>query len=317
MMRRHWLQLAAAWPAALGARRAAAAAGPADNPEVSPSPHLRHLVSAARDLQSWRHAGLELSYLDTGGADLPALVCLHAIGHGSGDFEAMAEAMRGRYRIIAPDWPGQGRSGPASTAPGVRAYAEILRAFVDALRLPRLALVGNSVGGGAALLYAARHPQQVRAVVVANPAGLDEGGFLGRMVTRWMSSRFAAAEREPEAFQAWFARYYAQVLTGEAAWAQRQRIVASGLEIAPLLVQAWRGFADPDNDIRRELPGLQMPVLVTWARQDRLVRWSRNRKAIELIARRQVEFFEAGHTPFLEDPARFVSLVEPFLAGAA
>jgi pimeloyl-ACP methyl ester carboxylesterase len=60
-----------------------------------------------------------------------------------------------------------------------------------------------------------------------------------------------------------------------------------------------------------------MPVLVTWARQDRLVRWSRNRKAIELIARRQVEFFEAGHTPFLEDPARFVSLVEPFFAGAA
>jgi 4,5:9,10-diseco-3-hydroxy-5,9,17-trioxoandrosta-1(10),2-diene-4-oate hydrolase len=180
-----------------------------------------------------------------------------------------------------------------------------------------LALVGNSVGGGAALLYAAQHPQLVRALVVANPAGLDEGGFLGRMVTRWMSRRFAAAEREPEAFQAWFARHYAQVLTGEAAWAQRQRIVASGLEIAPLLAQAWRGFADPDNDIRGELPSLRTPVLVTWARQDRLVRWSRNRKAIELIARRQVEFFEAGHTPFLEDPARFVSLVEPFLADAA
>jgi 4,5:9,10-diseco-3-hydroxy-5,9,17-trioxoandrosta-1(10),2-diene-4-oate hydrolase len=316
MMRRRWLQLAAAWPAALGARRAAATAGPADNPGVPPSPHLRHRVSATRDLRSWRHAGLDLSYLDTGGSDLPVLVCLHAIGHGSGDFEAMAEAMRGRYRIIAPDWPGQGRSRPAPSAPGVRAYAEILQAFVDTLQLPRLALVGNSVGGGAALLYAARHPQRVRALVVANPAGLDEGGFLGRMVTRWMSRRFAAADRDPEAFQQWFARYYGQVLTGEAAGAQRQRIVASGLEIAPLLAQAWHGFAEPENDIRSDLPGLQMPVLVTWARQDRLVRWSRNRKAIELIARRQVEFFEAGHTPFLEEPSRFVSLVEPFLASA-
>jgi pimeloyl-ACP methyl ester carboxylesterase len=210
---------------------------------VSPSPHLRHLVSATRDLQSWRHAGLELSYLDTGGAGLPVLVCLHAIGHGSGDFEAMAEAMRSRYRIVAPDWPGQGRSGPAAWAPGVQAYACLLQNFADALELPRFALVGNSVGGGAALRYAARHPQRVRAVVVANPAGLDEGGLLGRMVTRWMSRRFAAADRDPEAFQQWFARYYGQVLTGEAARAQRQRIVASGLEIAPLLAQAWHGFA--------------------------------------------------------------------------
>ena len=106
------------------------------------------------------------------------------------------------------------------------------------------------------------------------------------------------------------------MLTSEAAWAQRQRIVASGLEIAPLLAQAWRGFAYPDNDIRHELPGLSTPVLVTWARHDRLVRWSRNRKAIELIPRRQVEFFDAGHTPFLEDPVRFVRLVESFLTNA-
>jgi pimeloyl-ACP methyl ester carboxylesterase len=275
---------------------------------------LRHLVSASRDVRAWRHAGMDLSYLDTGGADRPVMVCLHAMGHGCGDFEAMAEAMRSRYRIIAPDWPGQGRSGPSPSAPGVRAYAALLQTFVDALQLPRFALIGNSVGGGAALLYAARHPQRVRAVVVANPAGLDEGGFLGRLVTRWMSGRFATAQSDPEAFMQWFAAYYRQVLTGTAAQAQRDRIVASGLEIAPLLAQAWRGFAETDNDIRSEMPGLQMPVLVTWAREDRLVRWSRNRRAVERIARRQVEFFDAGHTPFLEDPARFVRVVEPFLA---
>ncbi|MFN9726949.1 alpha/beta fold hydrolase [Acidovorax sp.] len=291
--------------------------GSKGSPDVLPLPCLRHRVSATRGLQSWCQAGLEMSYLDTGGADLPVLVCLHAIGHGSGDFEAMAETMRGRYRIIAPDWPGQGRSRPTSSAPGVRTYAAILQTFVEALQLPRFTLVGNSVGGGAALLYAAQNPHQVIAVVVANPAGLDKGGFLSRVFTRGMSRRFAAAEHDPESFQAWFARYYEQVLTGRAALAQRQRIVASGLEIAPLLAQAWRGFAEPENDIRRELPSVRAPVLVTWARQDRLVRWSRNRRAIELLQRRRVEFFDAGHTPFLEDPNRFVALVEPFIASAA
>jgi len=42
----------------------------------------------------------------------PPVVCLHAIGHDGGDFEAFAEAMKARFEIIRIDWPGQGRSGP-------------------------------------------------------------------------------------------------------------------------------------------------------------------------------------------------------------
>ena len=312
-MRRSLLKLAVAGSTGVAGLPGFAAAGGAAVPD---SPSLRQSASTRRDTARWREGPLDLAYLDTGESHLPALVCLHAIGHGSGDFDALADALQGRHRLIAPDWPGQGRSGTVPWTPGVRAYAAALQSFVDALRLPRFALVGNSVGGGAALLYAAANPRHVRAVVVANPAGLDEGGWLGRLFTRWMSSRFAAAERDPGAFLEWFARYYEGVLSGPAALAQRERIVASGLEIAPLLAQAWQGFADPRNDIRDELPTLSLPVLVTWARRDRLVRWSRNRRAVERIPRVQVEFFEAGHTPFLEDPARFAASLEAFLATA-
>ena len=42
----------------------------------------------------------------------PAVVCLHAIGHGGGDFADFASAVKDRFEVIRIDWPGQGQSGP-------------------------------------------------------------------------------------------------------------------------------------------------------------------------------------------------------------
>ncbi len=51
----------------------------------------------------------------------PALVCLHAIGHGGGDFDAFASAVKNRYEVIRIDWPSQGRSGPTRSRSRPRA----------------------------------------------------------------------------------------------------------------------------------------------------------------------------------------------------
>jgi pimeloyl-ACP methyl ester carboxylesterase len=40
----------------------------------------------------------------------PAVVCLHAIGHGGGDYAAFAAAVKDRFEVIRIGWPGQGRS---------------------------------------------------------------------------------------------------------------------------------------------------------------------------------------------------------------
>ncbi|MEI4861588.1 hypothetical protein Q8G41_28790, partial [Klebsiella pneumoniae] len=41
----------------------------------------------------------------------PTVVCLHAIGHGGGDFEAFAQSVRADFEVIRIDWPGHGLSG--------------------------------------------------------------------------------------------------------------------------------------------------------------------------------------------------------------
>jgi pimeloyl-ACP methyl ester carboxylesterase len=62
---------------------------------------------------------LFLSFQDTGAVNeataKPVIVCLHAIGHGSGDYAEVVKRLRARYRLIVLDWLGQGRSENSNT----------------------------------------------------------------------------------------------------------------------------------------------------------------------------------------------------------
>jgi 4,5:9,10-diseco-3-hydroxy-5,9,17-trioxoandrosta-1(10),2-diene-4-oate hydrolase len=46
----------------------------------------------------------------------PPVVCVHAIGHGGGDYAAFASGLKSRFQVIRIDWPGHGRSGPDQCA---------------------------------------------------------------------------------------------------------------------------------------------------------------------------------------------------------
>ena len=102
----------------------------------------------------------------------PPVVCLHAIGHGGGDYEAFVAAMRDRFEIVRIDWPAQGRSGPDSKAATPVRYAELLRGVIEQLRLDTPIIIGCSIGGATAIKYASEHP--VRALVLANTGGVVE-----------------------------------------------------------------------------------------------------------------------------------------------
>jgi 4,5:9,10-diseco-3-hydroxy-5,9,17-trioxoandrosta-1(10),2-diene-4-oate hydrolase len=245
----------------------------------------------------------------------PALVCLHAIGHGGGDFVGLEQAFGAAWRVITVDWPDQGRSGHDGEPASARRYTALFSALVDELRLERVVLLGNSIGGAVAISYAAQNPTRVRALVLANPGGLDEGasGLLGRVFIGFTVAHFEQGVRGEAAFEPWFRSYYEGILVTFEAQERRAEIVAAGYESAPVLAQAWDSFRQPEANLVPLLPRLSMPVLVTWARRDGIVQWSRNRAAVESIPRAKVVFFEAGHAPFLETPGPFNAELSSFL----
>lgn len=257
--------------------------------------------------------GVRLGLDDDGAGD--PLVCLHAIGHDARDFGGVRARWRDRHRVIALDWPGQGRSLHDDRPATATRYAELLDGVLDALRVESCVVLGNSIGGAAAITHAARHPERVRGLVLENPGGLAPvDDHLARTALAGMARFFAAGARGAVWFRPAFAFYYRLVLQRRAARDARARIVGRAYELAPVLEQAWRGFAEPEADLRHLAPRIGCPVLFAWATRDQFVTLTRSLPAIRTFPDATLVRFSAGHAAHLETPAAFEAALEEFLA---
>jgi pimeloyl-ACP methyl ester carboxylesterase len=128
-----------------------------------------------------RMNGARISYSDQGQGDV--LVLLHGwIGSGA-LWSMVAPWLSERFRIIVPDLPGHGDSGIPDgfqfTLAGFTAWLEDL---CLALELPRVSLVGHSMGGSICMNYAASHADEVdRLVLIAAPARANALGWTARV----------------------------------------------------------------------------------------------------------------------------------------
>lgn len=286
-------------------------AAPSDSSTPQPDPPKRWAVGAAEAAFEIEVDGVRLAY-DDAGSGAP-LLCLHAIGHGASDFVPLRRRIGTRRRVIALDWPGQGRSGDDRVPACAERYAELLQGFIDALGLREVVLLGNSIGGAAAIRFAALRPELVAALVLVNSGGLGAVDAFVRAATRAMAAFFDAGAREARWYPRAFDLYYRLVLREMPAREQRARIVAAHAEVAQVLADAWRSFGRPDADLRDVAAQLRCPVFVAWAKHDRVLPLARHRAAIARIPDAHLETFPGGHAPFLECPDAFASRLETFL----
>jgi len=98
----------------------------------------------------------------------PPLVLLHGYPETLQIFCELAPRLADRFTVIAPDWPGLGRSDawPGGATPVH--MADRLAALLDAWGLARVAVAGLDMGGQPALAFAARHPGRISGLVVMN-----------------------------------------------------------------------------------------------------------------------------------------------------
>src|SRR5262249_61466259 len=122
-----------------------------------------------------------------------------------------ARAAAGRAR--APGRPGQGRPAADREPPRAARSAALLDGLLDACGVGRAVILGNSIGGAAAIRYAALRPERVTALVLENPGGLDRTDDpLARTVIRAMVAFFDAGARGASWVPAALAAYYRLVL---------------------------------------------------------------------------------------------------------
>jgi len=232
------------------------------------------------------------------------IVCLSALGHDRHDFDALTARLSHEFELVCVEWPGHGESGDDRQPASAARYADLLVDALDQLQLGRPILIGNSVGGAASILYASRRP--VRGLVLCDSGGLVEVTPNVTRICRLYERFFLAGERGAAWFEPAFRAYYRMVLTQPTASAQRQRIAAGARRRARLFREAWASFGTKSADLRDVAASLSVPVWVAWAENDRTVPLRFCLPAIRRLKNATLSTFNAGHSPFLEQPVAFV-----------
>ncbi len=264
-----------------------------------------------------------MSYAQAGSG--PVLLLIHGIGASAqDDWHAVIELLARDHTVVAPDLPGHGASQLGAGDYSLGALASALRDLLIALGHERATLVGHSLGGGIAMQFAYQFPEITERLVLVSSGGLgrDVSPVL-RAAALPGASRFIAATAGP----------------GRAAGEALARgLAAVGLHPSPDVAEVARGYAslaDPDRraaflatlrsvvgtDGQRIHAGDRLyltegvPVLIVWGASDSIIPARHGELAHETIPGSRLEVFDGvGHSPQLEEPARFVAVLEQFLS---
>jgi 3-oxoadipate enol-lactonase len=116
----------------------------------------------------------DLFVADTGEADLPVVVCLHSLFLDHSMFDDLVAAAAGRFRMVRPDFRGQGASPAATDSVTMDDCADDIVDVLDDLSVERVHVVAQSMGGDVAVRVAARHAAAVDRMVLLGSSAREE-----------------------------------------------------------------------------------------------------------------------------------------------
>jgi 4,5:9,10-diseco-3-hydroxy-5,9,17-trioxoandrosta-1(10),2-diene-4-oate hydrolase len=267
--------------------------------------------------------GLKLHYHQAGEQHAETVVFLHGGGPGAtawSNFGRNIGVFAETLRTLAPDQAGFGRSeGPSGNGHYFAHSADALAGLLDHLGIERAHLVGNSLGGGAAVRFALRHPDRAGRLVLMAPGGLSMNVFAPEPtegIKRLYG--FAAPPGPTREKLAEFLRtlVFDQSLVTEELIDERFAAASDPATLAGMGKMGGMFAADPEGGMLwREAHQLRQRVLLVWGREDRVIPLDGALVALKTIRRAQLHVFGGcGHWAQLEKFDEFNRLVREFLS---
>lgn len=250
--------------------------------------------------------GIRVRFDDKGRG--PAVLLLHAFPLSAEMWQPQIEALRNRYRVIAPDLRGFGGSDAPPGPYLMDTLADDAAALLEHLGVPRAVVVGLSMGGYVAFAFWRRHRDKVAAMVLADTragADSDEG-----RATRETNARLAEEQGAGAIADKMIPNLVAAGATPEVRDTLRRLITANGPDG---IAGALRGMA-ARVDSGPDLPGIDVPVLVIVGEEDSLTPPAEaERLAAALPSATLRRIAGAGHLSNLEQPEAFNAALLEFL----
>lgn len=245
--------------------------------------------------------GVATTYLDVGQGD--TIVALHGIPTSSRLFAPLAPHLT-KYRLLAPDLLGQGLTETPSTGPlDYVAYANHLRAFLEAVPPEHVHLLIHDLGGVLGLDWATDNVQRLKSIAILSTTvteSLRVGKLLyaanlifGHNLLRWgMHSTL----KRPQKLDAALIDEWTQP------WSRR-RILRGADHFASHHLQR----------IRSRLQSIQVPVLVIWGKQDDIFPLRHASRIMHALPQAELHTIEqCGHWSPLDAPGEVAQCILEF-----
>ena len=272
----------------------------------------RYAVSPADFVQA---AGMRLHVRDSGPRGAPAVVLLHGFGASLDTWDAWAARLSEDYRVVRFDLPGFALTGadPSGDYTDARTVA-VLEQLMDAEHIGRASLVGNSLGGKIAWMFAAMHPERVDRLVLVSPDGFASPGFdYGRKPEVPVMLRLLPYVLPTAMVRMTVAPAYgnAAALTDARVARYRDLMLAPGVRQAMLARMEQVDLQPPDPLLK----SIRAPTLLVWGERDAMIPFANAADYQKLIPDCRLAAFPGlGHVPQEEAPELSLAPVLAFLA---
>jgi pimeloyl-ACP methyl ester carboxylesterase len=263
--------------------------------------------------------GYHVHYRDDGDPSLPLLVLLHGFGDSFMTWEGWVRELKSRFHIISLDFPGHGLTrAPQGSRLSAEGLADFVDAFAATLALPKFAVAGNSMGGGAAWQLAVRHPQRLDALILVDAAGF-------------------ANDKPPSDVPLAFKILRYPIGRAVLSKIDNRPLIENGLKtdvfdkslITPALVDRFAEFqrapghrailmsidmGAPARPTAELVSTIKVPTLILWGENDPLIEPAAAKKfAAAIPGAKLITYPNTGHLPQIEIPQRSAADAADFL----
>ncbi len=252
-------------------------------------------------------------------------ILLHGFGGSTFSWREVMDDFSQNGRVIAYDRPAFGlteRPMPEDWVEnpyGIKANIELLRGLLDEFGIDKVALVGNSAGGGVSVAFALEYPERVDALILVDPG---VGGGRGPQFPAWALPLMWTPQMRH--LGPLMMRDYQETLpnTIEREWYDTNKLTDEVRQeyLKLLQIEEWDRafyeltFAPAYPELRPLLPQLTVPVFIVAGREDRLIRAFYFEAIATEIPNAQLTLIpQCGHIPQEECPIQFMEAVLRYL----
>ena len=239
------------------------------------------------------------------GGSGPPLLFLHGAGGNSG-WQAYHEELSKSYTVYVPSQPGFNGTGRPAWVYTINDVCHFNLALAQKLGLDQYILMGSSMGGWIAAEMAAMCSHNLKALILVDAAGIKpERGEIAEIFM--VSAQTRLKQRFHDPAQVPYYENYTRELTPE-----EQLVEHSNREMASRL--CWRPYLH-NLSLPYYLGKIGTPTLIVWGQQDAIIPVECGdlyRSAIPNATLKTIE--TCGHSPAVEKPQEFLSIVTEFLS---